>query len=451
MNPTRGPPADGSAGKPYSGAFIELESIQVHSDTLLLRISYHEVLDPLLTSGLFYAKFDFPIEQVPPSILSIPLLGFLAPLGWLTNAEIRFGDVDEEYLSSLPRVAQEFKKMYPKIPFSGRILANPVKNSSQWDHEKYCILYSGGVDSTTSLIRNFENHPSILTVRGAPDVPLQDDEYWRRVQERIQPFISGLGVESHVVETNALDMINLGAIKANFKFQLRTGWWEDLTFGLFLVSMSAPYTFLNQIGNVMISSSNTAKSQVPWGSSPMTDEKIRWGGIRVIHDSYDLERVEKIRQVVVPFAKSHGGTVPLRVCTGSRRVRLASNQLNCGQCSKCMVIELTLILSGADAGESGFDISPASLSALKHNLEVGLFSREYDESSWMFIKEHARFAPNEIVSRHPGLREFFNWFADWDERPTRKSRSCVDRMAPRGSRRRDIARAMFAKKENRTE
>jgi hypothetical protein len=444
-------PPDRSAEEPDSGPFIQLESGQVHVDTLLFRVSYHELLDPLLTTGLFYAKYDFPIEGVPPSLLSIPLLGFLAPLGWLTGAEIRVGDVDEEYLNSLPQVTREFKKMFPQIPFSGRIRANPVKNDSKWDQKKYCILYSGGVDSTSSLIRNIEKRPSIMTVRGTLDVPLHDDQYWVRVQKRIQPFINSLGVESHVVETNALDMVNLAALKASSKGQLRTGWWEELAHGLFLLSMCAPYTFLNQIGSVMIASSYTQRSQVPWGSSPMTDEKIRWGGARVIHDSYDLERGEKIRQLLVPFGNSHGGAVPLRVCTGRRAVRLASNQLNCGQCSKCMVIELTLILSGADASESGFDISPPSLSALKHNLEVGLFGREYDESSWMFIKQNAKSAPEEIVSKHPGLRQFFNWFADWDERPTKKTGGYVDRVAPRGSRRRDMARAMFGKKENRTE
>jgi hypothetical protein len=451
LDPASAPLTDDSIEKRYQGAFIKLESSQVHSETLLLRVSFPEVLDPILTSGLFYARYDFPIDEVPLSILTIPLLGILAPLAWITNAEIRLGDVDELYLSSLPRVAEQFKRMYPKIPFSGRIVARPVRSTSRWDSEKYCILYSGGVDSTTSLIRNLKKRPSTLTVKGTLDVPLQDDEYWKRVQDRLIPFTNSLGVESHAVETNALDLVNLAAINTEFRGQFKTGFWEELAFGLSLISMSAPYTYENQIGKVVISASNTANSQRPWGSTPMTDERIAWGGIRLIHDSYDLERIDKIRQILVPFANSHGRPVPLKVCMGRKSIRSATTQLNCGQCSKCMVTELTLILSGADAREWGFDMSPASLSALRKNLDGGEFDQEYDEVSWKFIKENAKAAPEDIVSRYPGLRGFLDWFADWDERPTKGSRRLVDRVAPRGSRRRDVARAVFAPKSNRGE
>jgi len=442
------PPAGPFIENPSSGGFIELESAQAFRDTLLFRLSFHERLDPYLTTGLFYARYDFPVEPVPMSILSIPLLGFLTPLGWLTGAEIRVGDVDEAYLNSLSSVTQEFKRMFPQISFSGRIRANPVRVRSEWDQERYCLLFSSGVDATSSLIRNLGKKPSLLTVKGTPDVPLHDDQYWERVRERIQPFVGSLGIESHVVETNALDMVNLPALSANFRGKLRIGWWEDLAHGLFLLSLCAPYTFINQIGSVMIASSYTAKTQVPWGSSPMTDEKVRWGGIRVIHDSYDLSRRDKISQVLIPFANRQHVAVPLRVCTGRRAARLAGGQLNCGQCPKCMVVELILILSGADASESGFDISPPALSALKSNLEAGLFGREYDEPSWDFIKENAKSPPREILGNHPGLAEFFAWFADWDEKPTKKRRRFVDLVAPPASRRRDVARAAFGRGEN---
>lgn len=437
-------PVDRPYGKP--GPFIELESAQAHRDTLLFRISYDELLDPFLMSGLFYARYDFPIEEVPQSILSIPLLGFLAPLGWLTGAEIRFRDVDEMYLNSLPSVAAEFKKMYPRIPFSGAIRANPVQTPSHWDQAKYCVLYSGGVDSTCSLIRNIEKRPSVLIVRGAPDLPLQDDLYWTRVQERTRPFVRGLGVESHVVETNALGMVNQTAVRTQFRSQLRKGWWEELAFGLFYLSMSAPYTYHGQIGNVVIGSSNTRSTQVPWGSTPMTDEKVRWGEVRVIHDSYDLERADKISQVLIPYAKAHGGAIPLRVCIGKRSKMSDGGQINCGQCAKCMVVELSLLVAGADASDFGFNISPSSLQGLRRSLEAGEFGRAYDETSWKLIKKNAKSPPVEVTSKHPGLSEFFDWFATWDERPTRKGR-LLDRVAPPGSRRRDLARAGFGRRD----
>jgi len=433
--------------QPNSGGFIQLESTAVHSDTVLFRTSFNKPLNRYLTTGLFYAKYDFLVETVPRPILVVPLLGFLAPLSWLTGAEIRVGDADEAFLNSLPQVAKEFKKIFPKVSFSGRIQARPVKTVSEWDPTKYCLLYSYGVDATSSLVRNLEKKPTLLTVKGTLDLPLREDQYWNRVQKRIQPFVSGLGLESHVVETNAIDMVKLESLEADFERQLGLGWWEGLAHGLFLLSLCAPLTYLDRIGNLIIASSHTERDQKPWGSSPMTDEKVRWGGVRVIHDSYDLQRVDKIRQVLVPYMKSSGNAIPLRVCIGGETVRLASDELNCGRCSKCMLTELALVISGSDAYKSGFDISPASLSALRSNLEGGKFGREVDLATWRFIKTNARNLPEEIASKHPGLRGFFAWFADWDEKPIAEGNRLVDKVAPRGSRRRNVAKALLGKND----
>ena len=423
---------------------VQLDSVHVHNDTLLLKASYDRRLTRYLTTGLFYARYDFPIDQVPRPILVIPLLGLLVPIAWLTGAEIRVGDVDEQYLESLPLLAREFRRMFPKVNFSERIEAHPVTIKWEWEDAKYCLLYSRGVDSTSSLIRNLEKRPALMTVRGTPDVLLHEEDYWSRVQDRVKPFVRGLGVEPHVVETNAIDMFRRDSMKSDFESRLGVGWWEGLAHGLFLLSICAPYTYVDRIGNLMIASTYTRENQKPWGSNPMTDEKVRWGGIKVIHDSYDLDRVEKIRQVLAPFMKGTGTSVPLRVCIGNETVRLASNELNCGRCSKCMMVEFTLLISGIDPGKCGFDISPESLMALKRNMETGRFGREVDPATWLYVKRNAMGIPEDVVRAHPGLGDFLKWFAVWDERTVNRNRS-LNLVAPRGSRRRNVARALFGR------
>jgi len=284
-----------------------------------------------------------------------------------------------------------------------------------------------------------------MTVRGTRDLLLHEEQYWNRIQKSVQPFVDGLGVESHVVETNAIDMVKLDALRSDFESQLGLGWWEGLAHGVFLLSACAPLTYQSRIGNLLIASSHTRGAQKPWGSSPMTDEKVRWGGVRVTHDSYDLQRVEKIREVLIPFMKRSGVGVPLKVCIGSEVARSATSQVNCGQCSKCMLTELTLAICGSDPQENGFDISQPALSALRRNLESGGFGRESDPATWDFVKTHAKNPPEEIVSIHPGLREFFEWFAHWNEKPVPSQGGHLGRIAPRGSRRRNVAKALFGR------
>jgi 7-cyano-7-deazaguanine synthase in queuosine biosynthesis len=367
----------------------------------------------------------------------------------LTGADIVAGDVDERFLVSLRSVALEFKKMYPRISFSGNLEANPVPSPEQCDPSKYCVLYSGGVDSTCTLIRNLGKRPSVLTVRGAPDLPLQDNHYWNQVRKKTQPFLDTLGVESHLVETNALGMVNQQAIHENFRDRLKVGWWEELAFGLFLLAISAPYAYSKKVGVVMIGSSNTARTQVPWGSMPSTDEKVKWADVSVIHDSYDLERGGKIGRVIAPYAMNHGGYVPLRVCIGRRSIMSEGDSFNCGECPKCMMVELLLTIHGVDPGESGFNVSPATLANLRKNLVEGKIKRSYDEISWSYIKENGKSAPEKITEKHPGLREFLDWFATWDER-VRTGRRFLDLVAPPGTRRREVARAGFGKRANST-
>ena len=123
---------------------IRIGTPEVRGDTLIVKCSYNKGLEPFLASGLFYAKYDFSLEDVPSSILSIPALGLLAPLGWLTGADIVAGDADKDYVESLSAVSGEFKKLYPSIPFSGTLSANSVSTRSEWNGERYCVLYSGG-------------------------------------------------------------------------------------------------------------------------------------------------------------------------------------------------------------------------------------------------------------------------------------------------------------------
>ena len=175
------PSSDGTRAR----GLIQLESVQAHADTVLFRTSYDKPVTKYLATGILYVKYDFPIESVPTSILSIPLLGFLAPFAWLTGAKVRVGDVDEAYLNSLPEVAQEFKKMYPNVSFSGEIQGSPVRTVSEWDPTRYCLLYSRGVDSTTSLIRNLEKAPILMTVRGTRDLLLHEEQYWNRIQKSV--------------------------------------------------------------------------------------------------------------------------------------------------------------------------------------------------------------------------------------------------------------------------
>ena len=419
---------------------LRVERVRPSGTNLTCSLAFDGALEPFLNSGLLYFDYDFPLEGVPPSILSVPVLGILAPMAWATGSTVVAGDVDSEYVSSMQEVAKAMQGMYPKLRLASKVECTRVSTPWEADPERTCLLYSGGVDSTASLIRNLDSKLMLATVRGAPDLRLWEGEFWERVEGRVAPFVKGLGVERHVIETNALDVLNFGALGDSLKDALPWGWWENLAHGLALLSFCAPLTYFRKVGKMMIASSFSVDEHIAWGSTPESDRNVRWGGVTTVHDSFDLLKVRKVREVLVPFVEEHPGPVPLRVCTGKREARLESGELNCGRCEKCVRTALILLSAGIDPAMCGF---PApDLGMLKEGLVSGRFRNPSGTS--LRAVQAAKTPPRpELVRRYPGLDLFFDWLYRWEPPPLEKKRRRLARLAPRGTRRRMTYEALF--------
>ena len=180
---------------------------------------------------------------------------------------------------------------------------------------------------------------------------------------------------------------------------------------------------------------------------PASDEQIRWAGLQVVHDSFDLNKFDKIRNILVPFVKASGRRgFPVRVCTGQKDIRLASGKLNCGRCGKCMRTMLLLLENGIDPAECGFDTSHFFPDRIRIGLENGYIRMEEAPGSWVRIFEHAEEVPAELQSEYRGMREFALWAAGWDRKPKESAlRSFSRSLAPVGSRRRQVTRKILRK------
>jgi len=413
---------------------IQVEKITLNEGNLICSFEYDAKLEEFFNSSVLYINYDFDIGRIPMSVLAIPILGVLAPVAWVANAIVRAGEVDSRYLSSLYEVAGKMQKMYPDAKISSKVEC--VKVDTPWPVGEYrrCLLYSGGVDSTTSLIRNLGSNLSLASVRGTPELRLWEGEYWGRVQQKLLPFIRSLGIERHVIETNAIDVVNLSGLNRAFNVS-SDGWWENLSHGLMLLSFCAPYTYENRISNMMIASSYSQRHSAPWGSTPDTDQSIGWGALTTTHDSFDLTRNQKIREVLVPYMTKHPGVVQLRVCTGKHNQRLESGTLNCGRCEKCVRTELALIWAGVDPAECGFPVP--NFEEIKEGLISGR-SRHREGTTLRTLQASNSSPKPELAARYPGIVDFFNWFNGW-KIPRGSRKGVLMRIAPPHSRRRRLA------------
>jgi hypothetical protein len=424
---------------PGKRPLIEIEDVRVAGSTLIFKVEVDPSLEMFVHSGLFYFRYDLPVDEVPECILSIPLLGCLAPLAWTIGADLAIGDVDSEYLSCVQEIGSQMKKWYPEAVSDIRVVAKPSQTASGWNEGKKGLLYTGGVDSTASMLRNGRAELSLFMIRGTPEIRLYEARYFKRVRESLDPFVRSLGLEIHTVETNALDVINFRLIGSKKKDQFTDGWWENVAHSLVLLSACAPYTYLKGTGKLLIASSFNQVVKA-WGSTPTTDQMVKWGGLRVVHDSYDLSRMKKVEQVIAPYARERGGSIPLRVCTGRKSVRLDSGALNCGRCEKCTRTMLQLMFCGLDPARCGFDTTSFVPANIRAELKSGRLKPAHNPNSWRSMFTTANPQYQALEGTYPGLGEFVGWLRTWDFTPkVPLGERMTNLLAPKGSRRRKIA------------
>jgi hypothetical protein len=428
---------------PVKRPLIQLEDVKVTGNIVIFRVEPSPPLERFLTSGLFYFKYDLPLEGVPEGILSVPLLGCLAPLAWTVGADLVMGEVDSEYLSAVHAIESQMKQWYPGAIANVNITAKPTSTPSKWDESRRGLLYTGGVDSTASMLRNGQGGLSLFMVRGTPEIRLYEARYYQRVRKALEPFVRSLGLGILSIETNALDVINFRLLSSVKRDQFSDGWWENVAHGIVLLSMCAPYTYLDGIGRLLISSSFNYIVK-PWGSTPISDELVRWGGLRVVHDSYDLHRVQKVNQVIAPFANQRGGSIPLRVCTGNKSIRLDGGELNCGRCEKCTRTMLQLLFSGVDPARCGFDTSSFVPAKVRSDLESGRIRLKHHPNSWYFMFSIPDPQYKQFEGAYQGLEDFVEWLRGWNFRPKVSfSQKATTFLAPKGSRRREVVRSVL--------
>jgi len=387
--------------------YIRVTAPKICGTRLLFKLDYSRKLKAYFSSDRFYVEYDEDIDSVDESILYIPVVSALIPFAWATGADIYVRKLDKTFLESLTKVKMVMKKWYPMLPFSTKV---NVKEAilSRSSGTKYGLLFSGGIDSTTSYIRHRDKRPNLIMICGA-DVPLSKKEFWKRIKMEYKSFADEEGVDINFIKTNMRQFLNEKLLDAEFgRYGSDLSWWGSFYHGIALLGLCAPLTIAKHIGNLLIASTYTHKFKYPWGSHPLIDENISWADIKVIHDGYNLSRQEKIRYILKRFINGYGRYPPLRVCYSQ------SQYFNCNRCIKCYLSIIGLTLEGIDPNKCGFNIGSEFFVALKKDFIKGKLKLS-DDYFFLFrdIQEHI---PEKLDHDLYYSKEFFEWFKNYDLR-----------------------------------
>jgi hypothetical protein len=111
---------------------------------------------------LTYASIE--ISEVPNSIINVPIIGVLYPLAMTLGDEIVVDELDLDFYLSLVKLKKIVSAFYPHLPISKSKLTvfDIVKNNVK--PNGFCILFSGGIDSTALLLNSLDRRPCIITI-----------------------------------------------------------------------------------------------------------------------------------------------------------------------------------------------------------------------------------------------------------------------------------------------
>lgn len=347
---------------PFCGPFMNYAQSQNLIEALKVNKNYLEVtINNKLKSQ--YLKQDFFVEYdkeinldiLDESIVTIPFVLNVVPIVWISGDQYTIDSMDEDLYHSLEKIRAVYQRMYPLTKWNGTLTPKTlIKNRCQTvikDPERnLALLFSGGLDSTSSSYYHDDRKQLLVTAWGQWDVPLNKPQIWEDRKKSIIEFARQFGHANAFIRSNYVDFLNWDVLD---ELSSEIGSWRlDTTEGIGMMGLAAPILFIYGYSILRFASTYAWEYPYPSAANPLVDDNlIIAGGLRLKHDQFDFNRIQKI-ELIVKKAKEKGMALPfLKVCDYQR------SRNCCDDCSKCIPTILGLMALGENPQDYGFEIT----------------------------------------------------------------------------------------------
>ncbi|MFM7182679.1 MAG: hypothetical protein ACKO2G_14605 [Verrucomicrobiales bacterium] len=268
--------------------------------------------------------------------------------------------LDPALWENLEVLREIFRTWYPdKFERSGSVVATAAMRR-EWHSYRRGIFFSGGVDSTYSVLRHRAPISELVFVVGF-DIAHGNNELAKGVTSSLRDAAKRFDLPMMEILTDLRD------------FSDRHVHWGSHYCGAAMAGVA--HLLAASFGEMIVPGSVTWKDSGAFGTHPFIDERWSSPWLRIHHDSCDMDRLEKIRTIVENVdALRH-----LRVCW-----RNPDNSYNCCHCEKCLRAIANLRALGALEHATTFPRLPeiAELRSLEidHELVVPFIEQTIHEA-----------------------------------------------------------------------
>lgn len=388
--------------------YIRLCNIEVNANSL----TYHYEVSPSIKR--FFKDYPYTLQYeidgcpldisgVPEGILSIPFVCNVLPVCWLTDSVLYLGEIDADFYESIPEFKKGYVDMFPDAVFAGRVEAEKITRSAPDTAGKSALFYSGGLDSSCTLARHYDEHPYLLSIWGS-DIPADNPEGWKRLYGTISEDIKALGLNSIVIRSAFRKVIHEGELGREFSPVLKgDSWWHGAQHGIAIISHAAPCDYVLGVTRQYIAATHSPEYTIQCASDPTIDNYVRFSGCQVYHDAY-ITRQEKVRELV-KFSHERNINIHLHVCWQT------TDGGNCQMCEKCCRTIMGILAEGEDPNKFGFSVDDKVLAKCKR---LCLYDIVYKRMLHHWLPIQDSFRKNKPHLTNSKYYKYMNWLDSFD-------------------------------------
>lgn len=362
------------------------------------QLSKHYVRQPLILS---YPE-EVDLQSLPPSIVDIPLITNIIPVIWFSGQEYTIEEMDEDLYCALITIKSFFKRFFYNTSWEGELKPERlVKNIIPTTNLQSAALFTGGLDSTTTVLRHFNENLTLISFN-EPHVHAVD-------------FAKKHHFSFYTIYMNYYDFLKLTALdKASIDI---SKWFWDTSMGLSWVGAAAPFLYAKGIPLLYIPSGFTWQSfmfsdgqTLRQPACPLIDENVSPVGLRVQHDTFTMTRTDKIKFISTFCAENTIAKPQLVVC--NRHKRSNTSYTHCNRCVKCYLTMLDIVAIGESLQDYGFTLSQEEFISQFQSYIATLKMRR--GGTYAACYDTQQYLKQNIATLPQTYRAFYDWFISLD-------------------------------------
>lgn len=349
---------------------IELSKIIVENNLIRYEVKQEKGLDLLQEEivKLFIRfhgneNFNIALNELPQSILALPISLYLLPITYFYNVELVLPEMDKTLYEKLPEIYAAYSKIYGpfKNEWRGKLTVGKIVENSNYGNAKYdkVVFFSGGVDAVSAGINNPGKKTLLVSI---PDIESQAKNEGPLRKEKfslIKRFSKVVDSDWLLISNNFnAACFNDGEINKTLRERLKLnsdafnfdGW-----FGIkYLANMCcvAPIAYATGVEKLVMGSTFERledKFSVNYdGANPELSDSIAFAGTRFAEQDEIYTLRSKKTKNIVDWCNARGKKTKLWTCFSDRSTQ-------CGICTKCLRTQLNILCANENPKEWGFD------------------------------------------------------------------------------------------------